>query len=171
MTATAAEIGRLWLLIALIVAAGGKSFAFTRFQGDLRASFPELGHATLPIAFVIVAAEWMLAVLVLTGGVTGQRGLLGAALLFAVLTAVIAVALAQDRTVVCRCFGAESHRLSAYDLIRNLLLIAVALFAAATPSLMPIDVFSHLALAAIALTLFQLSIHLQDIAAVLRIRT
>ncbi len=164
------EIARLWLLIAVLVAATGKSVAFSRFCRDIAASFPELGKAGVPLAASIVAIEWLLAALLLSGGAAARYGLVGTALLFAVLTAVVALALAQDRTVVCSCFGTASHRMSGYDLLRNGLLVGAAVFGVFAPPAGDLDVFSHLALAGIALIAFQLSVGLQDIVAVLRIK-
>jgi hypothetical protein len=164
------EISRLWLLIAVLVAACGKSFAFGRFCRDLAASFPELGKAGVPVAAAIVTVEWLLAAALLGGGVVARYGLIATALLFAALTLVVALALAQDRTVVCSCFGAASHRMSGYDLVRNGLLVGVAVFGALAPPTAGLDVFSHIALAGIALIAFQLSVGLQDIVAVLRIK-
>lgn len=165
-----AETCRLWLLIALLAAAGGKSIAFGRFREDLAASFPELGRAVAPVAAAIVATEGLLALLLLWGGAPGRFGLIAAATLFALLTAVVAVTLAQDRTVVCSCFGGASHRMSGYDLWRNGLLVAAAVFAAAVPRLDGIDLLAQVALFALASMLFQLSAGLQDIAVLLRIK-
>jgi hypothetical protein len=106
----------------------------------------------------------------LSGGVVARYGLIATALLFASLTLVVALALAQDRTVVCSCFGATSHRMSGYDLVRNGLLVGVAVFGVLAPPSADLDVFSHIALAGIALIAFQLSVGLQDIVAVLRIK-
>ena len=164
------EIARLWLLIAVLVAACGKSLAFGRFCRDLAASFPELGKAGAPLAAAIVAIEWVLAVLLLSGGTVLRVGFIGTALLFTALTAVVAVALAQDRTVVCSCFGTASHRMSGYDLLRNGVLVGAAVFGVFAPPVVGLDAFSHIALAGIALIAFQLSVGLQDIVAVLRIR-
>lgn len=164
------EIGRLWLLIAVLAAACGKSLAFGRFCRDLVASFPELGKAGVPVAASIVTVEWLLAAALLSGGVVARYGLIATALLFTALTLVVALALAQDRTVVCSCFGSTSHRMSGYDLVRNGLLVGVAVFGAFAPPSAGLDVFSHIALAGIALIAFQLSVGLQDIVAVLRIK-
>jgi integral membrane sensor domain MASE1 len=164
------EIARLWLLIAVLVAACGKSLAFGRFRRDLAASFPELGKASVPLAAAIVAIEWVLAVLLLYGGAAVRYGFIGTALLFGALTAVVAAALAQDRTVVCSCFGTTSHRMSGYDLLRNGLLVGAAVFGVFAPPAVGLEVFSHIALAGVALIAFQLSVGLQDIVAVLRIK-
>ncbi|WP_343232323.1 MauE/DoxX family redox-associated membrane protein [Tahibacter sp.] len=164
------EISRLWLLFAVLAAACGKSFAFGRFCRDLAASFPELGKAGVPVAASIVTVEWQLAALLLSGGTAARYGLIATALLFAAMTAVVALALAQDRTVVCRCFGTASHPMSGYDLLRNGLLVGAAVGGVLAPPLAGIDVYSHIALAGIALIAFQLSLGLQDIVAVLRIR-
>jgi hypothetical protein len=164
------EICRLWLLIALLAAACGKSFAFGRFRRDLAASFPELGRTGVPVAASIVTVEWLLAAALLSGGAVARYGLVATALLFAALTVVVALALAQDRTVVCSCFGTTSHRMSGYDLVRNGLLVGAAVFGVLAPPAVGLDMFSHIALAGLALIAFQLSVGLQDIVAVLRIK-
>lgn len=165
-----AEICRWWLLIALVLAAFGKVVAFGRFRDELAGSFPELGKAAAPTAFAIVAIESLALVLLLAGGRAGFYGMLVAAALFVVLTIVVALALVQDRTVVCRCFGGTGHAMSGYDLLRNGLLVAAALFGAFAPPLQDVDTYSRIALAAVAFMGFQLSASLQDVAALLRIK-
>lgn len=164
-----AEICRWWLLFAVLVAAAGKSIRFGRFRRDLAASFPELGVAGSPVALAVVAAEWLLAILLLIGGTAGRYGHFGAAALFAAFTGVVAVAMAQDRTVVCSCFGAASHPMSGYDLLRNGLLVGAAMFGALSPPSVAVDLISSVILAGMALILFQLGNGLRDIVALLRI--
>ncbi|GMV29535.1 MAG: hypothetical protein AMXMBFR59_16600 [Rhodanobacteraceae bacterium] len=164
-----AEICRWWLLLALLVAAAGKSIRFRRFRQDLAVSFPELGAAGVPVALAVVAVEWLLAALLLAGGSAGHYGQIGAAVLFAVFTSVVAVAMGQDRTVVCSCFGGASHPMSGYDLLRNGLLVGVAAFGALSPPSGTVDLISSVILAGLALILFQLSNGLRDIVALLRI--
>ncbi|HSX59826.1 MAG TPA: MauE/DoxX family redox-associated membrane protein [Tahibacter sp.] len=164
-----AEICRWWLLCALLVAAFGKTFAFARFRAELAASFPELRGGVAAVAPAIVAVEWLLVVLIACGGDPARGGMAAAAALFAAMTLVVAVALVQDRTVVCRCFGGAGHAVSGYDLLRNGLLIGAAGFGAWMPTVSGVDVFAQIALAAIGFMLFQLSTNLRDIATVLRI--
>ncbi|UXI66235.1 MauE/DoxX family redox-associated membrane protein [Tahibacter amnicola] len=165
-----AEIARLWLLVALLVAAWGKSFHFGQFRRDLAKSFPGLRPYVVPVGAAIIVAEWGSAALVVLGGPFARYGLIATLALFIVFTTVIAVSLAQDRTVLCSCFGGSSHRISAYDLVRNLLFIGAAGFALGTPSLPADDVFLRVMLAGVAVIFFLISTALQDIVAVLRIK-
>jgi hypothetical protein len=170
VTAHAADLCRWWVLIALLVAAFGKTTAFGRFRDELAISFPEFGKAAAPLAVLIVVVEWALALLMLRGGAVGRFALIGAAVVFAALTGVVAVALLQDRIVVCRCFGGTPHPMSAYDLLRNGLLVGAALVAAFVPLSSGTGVPGQFALACIAFMLLRLSASLQDIVAVLRIK-
>lgn len=171
VAAHVADLCRWWVLIALLVAAAGKSFAFDRFRDELATAFPEFGKAVLPLAIALVAIEWLLALLLLGGDAANRLALMLAAALFAALSAVVAIALLQDRIVVCRCFGGTPHPMSAFDLLRNGLLVVAALIAAFVPRAPGADVFAQIALACIAFMLFRLSASLQDIVAVLKIRT
>ena len=78
VAAHVADLCRWWVLIALLVAATGKSFAFDRFRDELATAFPEFGKAVLPLAIALVAIEWLLALLLLGGDAPGtesaQRG-------------------------------------------------------------------------------------------------
>lgn len=166
----AAELCRWWLLIALLVAVGGKLLAFGRFRDELATSFPELRGFGPALAIGIVAAEAALAALLLSGGTASRVAMTGVALLFTVMTIVVAIALLQDRIVVCRCFGGTPHPMSVYDLGRNGLLVAAAIVAAVVPPSPGLDPVAQFTLACLAFMLFRVSTSLQDIAAVLRIR-
>lgn len=167
-----AEAGRLYVLIALVLAAWGKSIGFARFRETLAESFPGMGNAAASIALAIVAAEWSIAGMLLGGGATSRAGLAAALALFSLFAAVIAWSLIQDRAIVCSCFGTSSHRISIYDLIRNLLFICASAFALRYLSpATSIEPVAEAALAGIAIIVLLLSTALQDIALLLRAKT
>lgn len=167
-----AEAGRLYVLIALVLAAWGKSIGFARFRETLAESFPGMGNAAASIALAIVSAEWSIAGMLLGGGAASRAGLAAALALFSLFAAVIAWSLIQDRAIVCSCFGTSSHRISIYDLIRNLLFICASAFALRYLSpATSIEPVAEAALAGIAIIVLLLSTALQDIALLLRAKT
>ena len=173
-----AETCRLFVLIALLAAAIGKTANFRRFRDSLDEAFPTLRRdGAMLIAAAILIGEWSAALLMLAGGAWSRAGLLLASGLFVFLTAVVAVVLAKGLSVRCNCFGASQRRISGYDLLRNLLFIAAAGVGLCGASVSGIaGVFGGLALpvylpmVAVALMLFQLSTGLREIVHILRIR-
>lgn len=170
MAAHIAEACRWFVLIVLGLAAGGKTLHFAAFREGLAESFPRLGRISTPMAMLIVGAEWTTAALILGDG-TVRIGLLAALLLFLLFATVIAVSRIRGDTIVCQCFGAAGHRVSAFDLWRNLLYIAATAcsmhYLAPTSS---IDPASHLTLFGLAFIAFLISTALQDIVLLLRVR-
>jgi len=73
----------------------------------------------------LVASELGIAAALATGLGT-PTGFAGAALLLALFTLLIAVAIRRRATVACRCFGTGGTPLGAAHLVRNVLLFAVA---------------------------------------------
>lgn len=126
-----AELARMLVLIAFAFAAAAKSRAPRAFADDLQRSFSALNPvAALALAVLILIAEWAIVVAIFAGGDMAQFGALAALGVLAVFTAVVAWSVAFDRGLVCRCFGgAAGHRMNAYDLLRNLLLMAAAAWA------------------------------------------
>ena len=172
------ELARLLVLIAFAFAAAAKSRSPRAFAHDLQRSFAVLNPAAaLAIAVSILIAEWAIVVAILAGGDAAQFGSLAALGVFAVFTAVVAWSVAFDGGLVCRCFGgAAGHRMNAYDLLRNLLLMAAAALAwAYAPGGDALDALAAqswpLALATIALatTGVLLVTSLQPIAALMRL--
>ncbi len=177
---TLAEIGRGLVVIAMAAAAAAKSLDVNGFAHDIGRSFAWLrGASARAIAFAILAAEWMIVILIMVGSDMAQIGLLAALVLLTGFTAVVAWSVIFDRGLVCSCFGASSsHRMNGYDLMRNLLLMAAAAFAwqhapaqdvVHTISTQPL--FFSIATATCAATVFILITSLQDIALLLRIDT
>lgn len=116
-----------WALAVVFVWAASAKLAR---PGATRKGFSDLG---LPAAAVLVwgvpLAELLTAVLLLA--VPGVGGVL-ALVLLAAFSAVVARAVGRKSTAVCTCFGRTSRRpVSASDLLRNALMAALALLAAA----------------------------------------
>lgn len=173
-----AETCRLFVLIALLAAAIGKSANFRRFRDSVDEAFPALGPGgAMSIAAAILIGEWSAALLMLAGGASSRAGLLLASGLFVFLTAVVALVLAKGLSVRCSCFGASQRRISGYDLARNLLFIAAAGFGlygasvdGAAGGFGGLGLPVYVPMAAVALMLFLLSIGLREIVHILRIR-
>jgi hypothetical protein len=174
-----AETCRLFVLIALLAAAIGKSANFRRFRDSLGEAFPvlERSNGAMPIAAAILIGEWSAALLILAGGVFSRAGLLLASGLFVFLTAVVALVLAKGLSIRCNCFGASQRRISGYDMVRNVLFIAAAgfgLYGASADGVAGVlgglTLSAYVPLVAVALMLFQLSIGLREIVHMLRIR-
>lgn len=171
-----AEACRWFVLIALLVAAIGKSLHVQPFRDSLRDVFPGFGRAgTLVCAVAILAGEWLAGLLILAGGEASRIGLLLALALFAALTVAVGTVLARGLSIRCNCFGASRQRITGLELVRNFLFIAAT--AVALPGAgaregalggLPWPVV--LSMIAVALSVFLLSLHLRDLAQLLRFR-
>jgi hypothetical protein len=173
-----AETCRLFVLLALLAAAIGKSMYFRRFRDSLHEAFPTLGlGGAMLVAAAILIGEWSAGLLMLAGGAASRMGLLLASCLFAGLTAVVALVLAKGLSIRCNCFGASQRRISGYDLMRNLLFIAAAglgLYGASANGdggvLGGFALAAYVPMVALALILLQLCISLREIVHLLRLR-
>ena len=173
-----AEACRWFVLMALLAAAAGKSVRFGRFRESLDAGFPVLGRiGAAMVAAGIVAGEWLAGGLILIGGGFSRIGLLLASALFVSLTLVVVVVLARGMSVRCNCFGASQQRISGFDLVRNLLLIAAACVALQVAPLPTGEGVSGglpfaavVPIATIALMLLHLSLHLRDLVHLMQVR-
>ncbi len=173
-----AEGCRWYVLIALLAAAIGKSMHFRSFRDSLVEAFPTLGNGGgLLVAAAILIGEWLAALSMLAGGALSRLGLMLALVLFAFLTSVVALVLAKGLSIRCNCFGASQRRITGYDLTRNLLFIAAAgfgLYGASTTGVAGVlgglALSAELAIVAVALMLFLLSISLREIVYLMRIR-
>jgi hypothetical protein len=173
-----AEACRWFVLIALLVAALGKSLHVHPFRDSLRDAFPGFGRAgTLVCAVAILAGEWLAGLLILAGGEASRIGLLLALALFAALTVAVSSVLARGLSIRCNCFGASRQRITGLDLVRNFLFIAAAAVAlhgagagAREGALGGLPWPVVLSMIAVALSVFLLSLHLRDLAQLLRFR-
>ncbi len=163
------EICRLYVLIALLFAAWGKTIGFAAFRRSLAESFPALARVDAAVALAIVSAEWSIALLMLIVGASSRVGSVAALVLLSLFTAVIGTALASGRAIVCSCFGASGHRIGRVDVVRNLTLIIAAAVAVVGPAgedaWLPIQ---QLTLAGMATILVLASVWLRDLGWLLR---
>jgi hypothetical protein len=163
------EICRLYVMLALLFAAWGKTMGFAAFRRSLADSFPSLARVDAAVAFAIVSAEWAIVFLMLIGGAASRIGIIAALVLLSLFTMVIGATLASGRAIVCNCFGASSHRIGGVDVARNLALTAAAAIAVAGP--MGEDAWppiQQLTLAGIAMILVLASVWLRDLGWLLR---
>jgi hypothetical protein len=106
---------------------------------DFRRTFISLGVSAAPVLWalprMVVAAE-IGCVLALLAGAT-RAGFIAAALLLTSFTAVFALVAVRGADVRCNCFGSSPTRVGWPDVIRNLLLVAVAITGALVSSSAP----------------------------------
>ena len=109
---------------------------FTEFVSSVRAFGILPAGAVRPVAALVVLAEAAIVVLVAVP-VTAVAGFGLAVGLLLVLTGALAVVVRQRQRVTCRCFGPGSAPVSRRHLVRNGLLIVIALVGAAGALLAP----------------------------------
>lgn len=81
------------------------------------------------VAFAVPVAELTVAVLLIFGGSAAIAGAVGAVALLTLFTIAISVSLSRGRRPDCHCFGrVRTEAVSARTLVRNGVLMAVALF-------------------------------------------
>lgn len=119
-----AEIIRFFTAFLLACAALGKWRTLAVFAHNLAESFGVQRQAARILAPAVVAAESLLALLILAGGTPGRAGMAGALLLFVALTALVGYRYVLEGSVKCSCFGESERPVSGYDLLRNGLVIA-----------------------------------------------
>jgi hypothetical protein len=131
-----AEIAcRLCLLTVFAVALAGKLSGKDSF-GAFARSVRQLGvvpNRTVPVvARSAVAAEGIVVVLLaIPSSYSGAAGCVLAAGVLAVFTAAIGIGLRRGNTAPCRCFGASTTPLGTRHVVRNAVLVAIALSGAA----------------------------------------
>lgn len=164
------EACRLYILVVLFASAAGKARAIGRFAETLEVLVHLPARWSRSAAIVIVASELLVALALVAGGVAAHRGMAAALVLFLAFTAVLLIALVQRQTASCNCFGASDHPISAWDLVRNLLLIAAcATFLLLGPSAVGLTLGTWLLLLGVAVIAFLISTNLHRIASLLRL--
>ncbi len=171
MTATyLSEACRLYILVVLFAAAAGKARALGSFAKTLEVLVHLPTRWSRGAAAAIAALELLVALTLVAGGTAAHQGMAAALGLFLAFTAVLLVALIQRRKVSCNCFGASDQQISAWDLVRNLLLIAACaawlLMAPTTATLAP---GAWLLLLGSAVLAFLVSTNLHRAASLLRL--
>lgn len=163
----AAEACRLYILIALSVAAVGKGAAIGPFKESLSELFDDLGPTPIQaLAWAVVGVEACAAIALAVGGTAARAGMLVAFSLFAVFTAVILVALHRRQLVQCNCFGGAGHAISGHDVARNLLLISGAGAYLLAPA-RSVEVAAWPVLFGLAVMAFAITTHVREIAGLL----
>ncbi|WP_167087555.1 MauE/DoxX family redox-associated membrane protein [Massilia frigida] len=119
-----AEIIRFFTAFLLACAALGKLRTLAAFADNLVDSFGLPRPAATMLAPAVVAAEALLAALILAGGGTGRAGMAGALVLFVLVTALVGYRYVVEGSVKCSCFGESERPVSGFDLLRNGLIIA-----------------------------------------------
>jgi hypothetical protein len=172
MTPTAsylAELCRLYILLVLVAAATGKAVALREFAATITDLFRLSPRWAGAGAVALVGAEALVALLLLAGGEWTRGGMAAALLLFIAFTAAIFFALVQRRAIICNCFGARGHPISAWDLVRNAALIAACgAYLRLGPSGHSLDATAWLLLGGLALIAALVSTGLDDIARLAR---
>lgn len=164
------EACRLYILVVLFVSAAGKARAIGGFAESLEALVHLPARWSQKAAIAITASEFLVALALAAGGAAAHLGMAAALALFLAFTAVLLVALAQRRTVSCNCFGASDHPISAWDLVRNLLLIAACVaWLLMGPPAAALAPGAWLLLLGAAVIAFLLSTNLHRIAPLLRL--
>lgn len=123
------------LATVLLVAAASKvrgAQALRTFALSLTAMGLVRRRAALPLGAAVAGAE-VTALVLVTLPATRRLGFAACVLLFAVLTAGVAVVLTRGKPVACRCFGASADPLSGRHVVRNAGLTGVALVGVAAP--------------------------------------
>jgi hypothetical protein len=116
------------LLIGLVfaVAAGGKLRDVDGLESSVRALAPLAGARSRLTGWLVVGLE-LLVVVLLVFPATMVWGFGLGLVLSAGFTAAIALALRRGTDAMCRCFGATQRRLGASQMVRDVVLAAVAL--------------------------------------------
>ncbi|MFC5831831.1 MauE/DoxX family redox-associated membrane protein [Nonomuraea insulae] len=146
----------------------GKLTDLRSFVTTIRAVFATPMPVARSLAVLVLAAEAVVVALSLAGDMV--VGFLAGIALLVAFTAVLAVTLAAKRGIMCNCFGRGQDAISAYDIARNALMLAILVPAALfSPDMAPRDdPFSGgnvgVALAA-AITLVVV-LHVRDVATV-----
>lgn len=125
MTATyVSEACRLYILVVFFASAAGKMRAIGSFAETLEVLIQLRSRWSRYAAVGIAALEFLVALALVAGGAATRLGMFVALALLLAFTAVLLVALVQRQTVSCNCFGVSDRPISAWDLVRNGLLIA-----------------------------------------------
>lgn len=164
-----AEFCRLFIFIILIFAAWGKTNSFPRFRDSLADTLNIPVQWRLISALSLVAIEWMLAAMLLIDGPWRTLAMQAALLLFVSFALYIASILIKHRLVSCHCFGRENRHVNSYDFYRALILIVACLITLAfKSSVVTLVPTSQWLLLGCAFMFAQITIHLSDVATLLR---
>jgi hypothetical protein len=115
------------LALVFLAAAGGKMVKGRELAGALRLSGMPAGPARV-LSFVVPAVELTLGVLLLiTRGRALQIVLVAGALVMAAFTLWLGSVIVRKLNVRCSCFGANSKKVTPVTIVRNVLLVVLAI--------------------------------------------
>jgi uncharacterized membrane protein YphA (DoxX/SURF4 family) len=166
-------VARVVMALTFLVSSTGKLRDVTSFKAAVE-DFDVVPRQWASAAVsVVVALELTVVAAMVTGGPWLVAGFVAASTALVVFSAALVVALRRHRVVSCNCFGAATARVSGYDIVRNAMLLAVALVGALTATAaedkgIPAAEVTVLAFMAMALTL--VALNFADIARTLRHR-
>lgn len=161
----------LGLACIFFFAAIGKLRSFTSFQNNLTQSFgisPNLSKLIVPI---LIGTELLIAIALFISNSSRilQLTLFVASILFLIFSLVVAYQFFSKDLVRCNCFGEAERPVSAYDLMRNFLLLSATIYA--TYANYHVEINTHMQAQAIiywlqfgiALTLCLLMMHFHEL--------
>lgn len=123
------EVGcRAVLGLVFLAALAGKATGWRAFVSSVPGLAPGLPAA--PVAVAVLAGESAAVALLALGE---RAGFVLAAVMPAAFATAILLALRRGSTATCRCFGVTAAPLGRAQIVRNLLLIAVAIIGWVTP--------------------------------------
>lgn len=159
-----AEMCRLFICLALVVASVSKVSTFTLFKDDLVTSFNIKAQYSGWVTVSIILTEGLLGIVILFNGPYTAYAMLAALLLFSVFTLVLWISLLQNKLIRCNCFGQSKENISYFDVSRNLLFILAGAYYLTCVGVQPLTTSNQMLLAAMATISFLISTHLTEIA-------
>lgn len=115
-----------YIFIILAFASVGKLGAFRHFKRSLIDGFKVPAPLAPAVARLVIAVEGSLAIALLALPQWHSISILLVFAMFTGFTIMVGAIVAQDKIVNCNCFGKDSSKITVFDLIRNLSLMAAA---------------------------------------------
>jgi hypothetical protein len=132
MQVTIVPIIVLSLACIFLFAALGKLRSFSSFQTNLTQSFGIPANLSKLIVPILIGTELLIAIALFSSNSSWilQLTLFVASILFLIFNLVVAYQFFSKDLVRCNCFGEAERPVSAYDLLRNFLLLSFTTYAA-----------------------------------------
>lgn len=117
---------RVAIALGFTMSALGKAFDVRAFEGSV-SDFQLLPSAwTRPVAWAFLGAEFVIVAFMAVGGAALLVGFVLAVFLLLTFSFALILALRRNARISCNCFGRTEQRISSYDVVRNMLLVACA---------------------------------------------
>lgn len=166
-----AAFARYGTALLLLAAAFGKGRSFSLFRDNLVSSFAVSAKLSPFLAAFLLLLEFSLGawLLLIAAPAAAVMGLV--LLLFSVFSLVLLWRYLLDGNVKCSCFGEQNRPVSAFDLVRNLLILLTAsLYFFAPATLLPPTSLLFWLVLAVAAVWVQVLVHCHDILSLLLIK-